>query len=289
MNREPAIVRTVAALRAQISQWRKDGRSIALVPTMGALHEGHLSLIDIGLARADRVVASIFINPKQFAPHEDFASYPRGERADITQLADRGTDMAFIPPVSEIYPENFSTSVAVANLTEQLCGASRPHFFGGIATVVTKLLNQVQADFAIFGEKDYQQLLVIRRLARDLDIPTQILGAPIIREADGLAMSSRNQYLTVEQRAVATRFNQILSQTADDIARGGDTAAALLRGQRELASAGFDQIDYLEVRDATTLAAITGTLDRPARIFGAVILGETRLIDNMPVEPHTHP
>ena len=286
MTKTLGIVRTIADLRARTRQWRDHGETSALVPTMGALHDGHLSLVDIGRTAADRVVATIFVNPKQFAPSEDFDSYPRGEHADLALLTDRQADLVFIPPAAEMYPDNFSTSVAVAGLTEQLCGASRPHFFGGVATVVAKLLIQAQTDFAIFGEKDYQQLLVIRRMARDLDIPTQILGAPIIREADGLAMSSRNEYLTPDQRKLAGRFNLILSETADAVACGAEIEVALSQGLKELNSAGFDQTDYLDIRDDTTLAAMSGTLDCPARIFGAVILGETRLIDNMIVTPN---
>ncbi len=286
MTKKLAIVRTVADLLTQVRTWRDLGESSALVPTMGALHEGHLSLIDVARATADHVVATIFVNPKQFAPSEDFDSYPRGEQADIALLEDRQADLVYIPAPAEMYPEDFSTSVTVTGISEPLCGASRPHFFSGVATVVAKLLIQAQTDFAVFGEKDYQQLLIIKRMARDLDIPTKILGAAIIRETDGLAMSSRNAYLTPHQRSVATRFNQVLAETADEIATGSDIGSALARGRDALVTAGFDQIDYLEVRDGDTLAAVTGKMDRAARIFGAVVLGDTRLIDNMIVAPN---
>lgn len=278
-------VRTVADLRARVGEWRSRGERSALVPTMGALHEGHLSLVDVAKASAQRVVVSIFVNPKQFAPSEDFSTYPRDEQDDLAKLAARGADLAFVPGPEEMYPPDFSTSVAVSDLTEMLDGASRPHFFGGVATVVAKLLIQAQCDYAVFGEKDYQQLLVVRRMARDLDIPTEIIGAPIIREPDGLAMSSRNAYLDRNERQLAGQLNVALRRMAAAIAQGTEIDIALAEGRQSLRDAGFPDIDYLEVRDAERLEALSGRLDRPARLFIAVMLGKTRLIDNVAVGP----
>ncbi len=252
---------------------------------MGALHDGHLSLVDVAKTHAQRTVVSIFVNPKQFAPSEDFSTYPRDETKDLDKLAARGADLAFVPGPEEMYPPNFSTSVAVSDLTEMLDGASRPHFFGGVATVVAKLLIQAQCDCAVFGEKDYQQLLVVRRMARDLDIPTEIIGAPIVREPDGLAMSSRNAYLDENERQIAGQLNVVLRSTAAAIKEGAEIEAAQEAGRRHLQNAGLNNIDYFELRDARTLEELNGTLDRPARLFVAVMLGKTRLIDNVAVEP----
>ncbi len=284
MTETISIVRTVTDLRAAVREWRRRGDRTALVPTMGALHEGHLSLVDVAKASAQRVVVSIFVNPKQFAPSEDFSTYPRNEDTDLAKLAARNADLAFIPGLEEMYPPGFSTSVAVSDLTEMLDGASRPHFFGGVATVVAKLLLQAQCDYAVFGEKDYQQLLVVRRMARDLAIATEIIGAPIIREPDGLAMSSRNAYLDESERQIAGRINIILYQTASAIAQGAAIDSALGDGKRQLLEAGFEDLDYFEVRDAETLEALNGALDRPARLFFAAMLGKTRLIDNVAIE-----
>lgn len=281
------IVRNVADLRSAVSRWRATGGTVALVPTMGALHDGHLSLVRLGKKKADRVVASIFINPAQFAPHEDLDAYPRQEREDLVKLASAGCDLAFLPAPEEMYPDGFATSVSVDGLSEGLCGASRPHFFGGVATVVTKLLNQARADIAIFGEKDYQQLLIIRRLARDLDTGTHIIGAPIIREPDGLAMSSRNQYLSIEEREVAGQLNLLLRSACQSIAEGATVAQTLAGCQDRLLSAGFDKVDYLECRDGRDLAPLSGSLSGDtlanARLFAAALIGKTRLIDNMAV------
>ena len=285
MTETISIVRTVVDLRAAVREWCRQGDRTALVPTMGALHEGHLSLVDVAKASARRVVVSIFVNPKQFAPSEDFSTYPRNEEIDLAKLSARNADLAFIPGPEEMYPPSFSTSVAVSDLTEMLDGASRPHFFGGVATVVAKLLLQAQCDYAVFGEKDYQQLLVVRRMARDLDIPTEIIGAPIIREPDGLAMSSRNAYLDENERKIAGRINVILYQIASAIAQGTAIGDALDDGRRQFREAGFGDLDYFEFRDAETLEAMSGTFDRPARLFFAAMLGKTRLIDNVAIEP----
>lgn len=279
------VVRTVKALRARIDAWRSAGLSVGLVPTMGALHEGHLSLVRRSNSLAERTVASIFVNPAQFAPHEDFNSYPRQEAGDLALLQQAGCRLAFIPTRDEMYPEGFQTSISVSSLAQGLCGASRPQFFGGVATVVCKLLNQARPDIAVFGEKDYQQLLVIRRMVRDLNMSVEIIGAPIIREADGLAMSSRNAYLTADERKVAGSLNKIIAEIAARLERGEDVDAALRFGRAQITESGFDRIDYLEVRSADMLKPQgPGPIDRASRVFVAAILGRTRLIDNWPVE-----
>lgn len=280
------VVRTVKALRARVDGWRASGETVGLVPTMGALHDGHLSLIRRANSLATRTVASIFVNPAQFAPHEDFGAYPRQEASDLELLQKAGCHLAYVPAREEMYPDGFQTSVAVSNVSEGLCGASRPHFFGGVATVVCKLLNQVRPDVAIFGEKDYQQLLVIRRMVKDLNMSVDIIGAPIVREADGLAMSSRNAYLSADERMIAGRLNHVLKSMAEELEKGGDVAAAIDAGRRDIESAGFTRVDYLEVRGADLLQQMgPGPITRPSRIFAAAILGKTRLIDNWPVEP----
>ncbi len=276
------IVRDVAALRASVTAWRREGRSVALVPTMGALHEGHLSLIRAGKARCDRVVASLFVNPRQFAPQEDFDRYPRDEAGDAALLASAGCDLLFAPDRAAMYPEGFATSVIVANVSTPLEGEFRPHFFAGVATVVTKLLLQCSPDAAFFGEKDYQQLLVIRRLARDLDIPAEIVGCETVREPDGLAMSSRNAYLSQAERAIAGRLNLILKATAAAIRGGSAIAEAEADMRAEIAAAGFAAIDYAAACDSETLAPLSD-LSRPGRILAAAWIGKTRLIDNLPI------
>lgn len=277
-------VRTVAELRARVAAWRGRGERVALTPTMGALHEGHLSLVRLGQAHARRVVATIFVNPTQFGANEDLAAYPRDEARDAAMLTAAGCDLLFAPPVAEMYPPGFATRVIVDGLTGVLCGAVRPGHFDGVAQVVTKLLNQAQADVAIFGEKDWQQLAVIRRLAADLDIPTRILGAPIQREADGLAMSSRNRYLTPAERAVAGSLNRIIAAAAARIVRGADIAAEMAQARADLLAAGFASVDYVETRDAASLAEVVRfDPSRPARVFAAARLGRARLIDNLPV------
>ncbi len=262
---------------------RRSGRRVVLVPTMGNLHRGHLALIRRARQDAPFTVVSIFVNPTQFAPNEDFAAYPRDEGDDIAKLEQFSTDLLFAPGVDEMYADDFSTAVSVSGLSDGLCGASRPHFFGGVATVVAKLLIQALPDRAYFGEKDYQQLLIVRRLARDLDIPTRSAGVPTVREADGLAMSSRNWYLSPVQREVAPALYRVLRSVAQAAAAGEACAEAAGRGREMLAAAGFSKIDYLAIRDAETLEPIDRA-DRPARVLAAAFLGITRLIDNVAVE-----
>lgn len=282
----PRIVRTVAELRAQVAAWRAEGLSVALVPTMGALHEGHLSLMRQGAASCDRVVATIFVNPTQFAPTEDLDAYPRREAQDVVALHDAGVPLLFAPSVVEMYPEGFSTTVTVAEVSEGLCGARRPGHFAGVATVVAKLLLQALPDVAIFGEKDYQQLQVIRRMARDLDIPVRIEGGETVREEDGLALSSRNAYLTAEERAIAPALHRVLVEVAARLSHGAVPAQALADGMAVLAAEGFAPIEYLELRDAETLAPTPThgpAPGRPGRLLVAAWLGKTRLIDNIAV------
>jgi pantoate--beta-alanine ligase len=255
-----------------------------MVPTMGALHEGHLSLCRIALAHAERLVVSIFVNPKQFAPTEDLAAYPRPFAADVEKLAGIGAHVVFAPAVEEMYRPNFSTLVHVGGVSEGLCAAARPTHFDGVSTVVAKLLLQCLPDVAVFGEKDYQQLLIIKRLVRDLDIPVAIIPGPTAREADGLALSSRNLYLTHNERPVAPELQQTLQSTAAAIQSGTAVEAAVEQGVARLSRAGFDPVEYLELRDAETLEPMRA-LDRPARLLVAARLGKTRLIDNIAVLP----
>jgi pantoate--beta-alanine ligase len=277
------IARTIVDLRSHIADWRKSAERVGLVPTMGALHEGHLALVRSARAECQRVVATIFVNPKQFAPNEDLASYPRREVADLAMLASACVDLVFIPGTTEIYPAEFATTVRVAGLTDCLCGAHRAGHFDGVATVVTKLLLQSLPDTAYFGEKDYQQLLVVRRLARDLDIPVRIVGVPTVREADGLALSSRNAYLSPAERRVAPNLARILRRIGAALAaQPGAVASEIAQGRGGLESAGL-AVEYLEIREADTLAPVTETVIGPARVFAAVHLGRTRLIDNFPI------
>lgn len=275
-------VRTVAALREAVRRWRQAGDTVGLVPTMGALHAGHMALVRAAQAAARRTVATIFVNPTQFGPQEDLAAYPRDEAADRATLQAAGTDLLFAPAVATMYPPGFATTVAVAALTEPLCGRFRPGHFAGVATVVTKLLLQALPDVACFGEKDYQQLLVIRRLVRDLDIPVRVLGVPTVREADGLALSSRNRYLAPAERRIAAALPRTLRELARAIEAGAAIAPALAAATAALRAAGFDKLDYLELRDPETLAP-RERLDGPARLFAAAWIGRTRLIDNWPV------
>jgi pantoate--beta-alanine ligase len=277
-------VRTVVDLRSAIASWRRSGETVALVPTMGALHAGHLSLLELAHARCQRIVVSLFINPTQFGPKEDYAAYPRDEAADAAKLAAAGADLLYAPAVSEMYPEGFATQVTVRRLTEHLCGPYRPSHFEGVATVVTKLLLQSLPDVAVFGEKDWQQLQVIRRLARDLDIPVAIAGAPTMREADGLAMSSRNAYLSPSERAIAASLNRGLRELAQAVARGEPCRAAEEHALRVLLENGFTSVDYVTVADAETLQPIERIGKRPARAFAAAWLRRTRLIDNVAID-----
>ena len=283
-----AVVRTVQALRERVHGWRDAGFTVGLVPTMGALHDGHLSLVDRIRHDAGRVVVSIFVNPKQFGPSEDFQQYPRDEAADLERLAAAGVDLVFAPALAEVYPPGFGTRVIVTGVTRDMEGAHRPDFFEGVATVVTKLLTQCQPDVAIFGEKDYQQLVTIRRLVRDLDLPVRILAGPLIREPDGLAAASRNAYLDTDQRRTAGQLNVVLAHMVAR-AEAGEPLADLERtGRQRLIDAGFDSVDYLTFRDGETLAPID-RLDRPARLLVVARLGGVRLLDNMAVAPGLSP
>ncbi len=277
------ITPSISQLRRQLTQWREEGANIALVPTMGALHEGHISLVRQANTVAQRVVVSIFVNPTQFAPHEDFAAYPRTFKADCDKLAGTGVvDLVFAPPPEEVYPPGFATSLTVGGPALGLESDFRPHFFGGVATVVAKLLLAVMPDIAIFGEKDFQQLLVVRQMATDLGLPTDIIGAAIVREPNGLALSSRNVYLTPGERLVAVQLNRILADSCKQIRAGAPIVEIETRSAVTLREAGFDIVDYVAVRDAGTLAPIE-QLSKPARILAAAKIGRTRLIDNMPV------
>ena len=277
-------VRKVDELRRVVAQWHRAGDIVALVPTMGALHRGHLTLVAQAKALADRVIASIFVNPTQFGPNEDFARYPRDEAADAEKLAAAHCDLLYAPDIGEIYPAGFVTTVSAGPLAEPLCGRFRPGHFAGVATVVTKLLLQSRADLACFGEKDYQQLQIIRRVVRDLDIPVRIEGVPTVREEDGLALSSRNAYLSPEERRIAPALHRVLTEVAARAAAGAPPDEAAAWGAAALIEAGFTKLDYLEIRDAETLAPLTA-LARPGRAFAAAWLGRTRLIDNVPLPP----
>lgn len=281
MTRKPTTVRTVGDLRKQVGAWSKAGETVGLVPTMGALHDGHLSLVTLAKSRADRVVVSIFVNPTQFGPREDFTRYPRDEQGDITKLGKAGVDLVFAPETAEMYPQDFSTQVKVSDLTEDLCGAARPNHFDGVATVVAKLLMQCAPGVAVFGEKDYQQLLVIKRLVRDLNIPVEIVAAPIVREEDGLALSSRNAYLSPSERKIAPMLYQTILEVAADLAKGRGCDDAVVAARFKLDAAGF-RVNYVAVRDPDTLKPLSGPVAR-ARVLAAVFLGKTRLIDNVAV------
>jgi pantoate--beta-alanine ligase len=279
------IVRSVAALRTRTGEWRRRGETVGLVPTMGALHEGHLALVRRARALCDHAVATIFVNPTQFGPNEDFARYPRDEAADARQLVAGGCELLFAPDVGEMYPPGFSTTITVGAVAEGLCGPFRPGHFAGVATVVAKLLLQAQPDVACFGEKDYQQLQVIKRMVRDLDLPVRIEGVATVREADGLALSSRNRYLSPDERGRAVTIFRVLSGISEEVGAGRRSIeAALAWGRGELAAAGFAPIDYLAICDAADLTPLT-VLDRPGRVLAAAWLGRTRLIDNLEVGP----
>ena len=279
----PRIAATVAALRAAAARWRADGAGrIGVVPTMGYLHAGHMALIAASKARCARTVVTIFVNPAQFGPNEDFADYPRDAEGDLRKLREAAVDMAFMPAAEEMYPPGFATSVSVPALAQGLCGAARPGHFDGVATVVAKLFLQCAADEAFFGEKDWQQLRIVTRMARDLDIPTEVVAVPTVREADGLAISSRNVRLDARQRAAAPNLARALRETAAAVSRGAASAEAAAKGRAILDRAGFDRVDYLECRDGDTLSPAPRAAPG-ARVFGAAWLGETRLIDNLPI------
>jgi pantoate--beta-alanine ligase len=278
------VVRSVAALRQEVSRWRNAGKTVALVPTMGALHAGHVALVERACALCDRVVVSLFVNPAQFGPNEDFARYPRDEGADAAKLAAARTDLLYAPPLEEIYPPGFAASIDVGAIAGGQDGRFRPGHFRGVATVVAKLLLQASPDVACFGEKDYQQLQVVKRLVRDLDIPVRIEGVTTVREPDGLALSSRNLYLSRAERAVAPALYRLLGETAARLEAGERAAAALADAAAALMRAGFAKLDYVEACDALTLAPLERA-DRPGRLLAAAWLGKTRLIDNVPVAP----
>ena len=283
MANRPTVVRTVPSLRRALAPFRVAGGRIALVPTMGALHAGHLELVKEARRRARRVVVSIFVNPAQFAPNEDFANYPRGLKKDITALTEVKADLIWMPSAEVMYPEGFGVRLepggpAKAGLEDKF----RPHFFGGVATVVAKLFTQTAPDFALFGEKDYQQLRVITQLAKDLDLPLKVIGVPTVREKDGLALSSRNAYLSERERAAAPTLHRVLKAVAKRIKQGEPIEIVLEEGHAEITRAGF-AVDYLEVRHALTLAPVASRKDGPIRLLVAAKIGKTRLIDNVSV------
>ena len=289
------IIRTKAELRALTQSWRRAGDSIGVVPTMGALHAGHLSLVDRACDENDRVIVTLFVNPRQFNSPEDLAKYPRTEDSDAEKLTPYGADVLYVPDGPQMYPDGFATTISVTGVSAGLCGGARPGHFDGVATVVTKLFLQCDADRAYFGEKDYQQLQVVIRLAEDLDLKTEIVGCPTVREDDGLAMSSRNLRLGPGPREIAPVIAQVLDDAARVISRGGQVAQALDKARAVLLSAGFDTIDYLELRSDPDLRLMTRA-DRPGRLFLAAWLDGVRLIDNVPVAglasvpaPEDHP
>ncbi|AVX05104.1 pantoate--beta-alanine ligase (AMP-forming) [Maritalea myrionectae] len=276
------IVRTVKELRAVQKDWHARGNVIGFVPTMGALHKGHLSLVKAAQAQSDKVIVSIFVNPTQFNDPKDLQAYPRTEQTDLEQLDPLGVDLVYLPSADEMYGQGFATKVSVAGLTDCLCGASRPGHFDGVATVVSKMLLQTGADKAFFGEKDFQQLQVIRRVVADLNIDIDVIGCPTMREHDGLAMSSRNMRLSEEGRRIAPQLHQIMQQSAEAIKGGTPIERAMSTAKSELADAGFGKVDYFEVRELENLELATN-LDRPARLFAAVFLEDVRLIDNIQI------
>lgn len=278
------IVRTIADLRSAVRGWRAAGESVSVVPTMGALHEGHLSLVRAARERSGRVIVTLFVNPMQFNDPADLSVYPRTEADDAAKLAAFGVDLLYAPAASEIYPDGFATNVSVAGISDGLCGAARAGHFDGVATIVAKLFIQTAADLAFFGEKDFQQLQVVRRMARDLDIPVEIVACPTVREPDGLAMSSRNVQLSKEDRARAPVLAKTLFAAAARIEAGEPVAIVLQEAIGVLESAGVDKVDYFELRAENGLRLL-GSLNEPARLLAAVHLGETRLIDNVAVRP----
>jgi pantoate--beta-alanine ligase len=283
MSRKPLIVRTVPALRRAVDNLRAGKATVALVPTMGALHDGHVSLVRLAKRRATKVIVSIFVNPAQFAPTEDFGSYPRTWQADLAKLTAEKVDLIWYPEVKAMYPDGFATRIVPEGpATVGLEDRFRPHFFGGVATVVCKLFTQCRPDVAIFGEKDFQQLRVVTRMAEDLDLGVKVIGSKTVRERDGLAMSSRNVYLSPEERRAAPELHRAMKESAARLKAGDEIAGALAGGREIIAAAGF-ALDYFEVRHAETLAQVTSTGDGPLRILVAARLGTTRLIDNIAV------
>jgi pantoate--beta-alanine ligase len=281
MPRSPTICRTLPALRKVREDFAARGQTVALVPTMGALHRGHLALVNAARRRSDRVIVSIFVNPTQFAPHEDFGSYPRTFARDIDALTEARVDVVWAPTPQIMYPEGFATRIEPAGAAKVgLEDKFRPHFFGGVATVVAKLFIQTRPDVALFGQKDYQQLRVIMQMAKDLDLPVKVVGIPTVRERDGLAMSSRNAYLSADERAIAPTLHQVLKECAQRIKDREPVATVLTRGREAIAEAGF-ALDYLEARHALTLEPIRSGDEGPVRLLVAAKLGSTRLIDNL--------
>ncbi|MBB6466635.1 pantoate--beta-alanine ligase [Aminobacter lissarensis] len=275
------VVETIAALRSQVRAWRAEGLKVALVPTMGALHDGHVSLMRAALERADRCVVSIFVNPRQFAPTEDLDKYPRQLALDLDRLEKAGVHLAFTPGVDEVYPQGFATSISVGGPSSGLETDFRPAFFDGVATVVGKLFIQSEPDLAVFGEKDYQQLCVVKKLCRDLDLPVEVLGSPTIRDTEGLAMSSRNAYLSAEELEIARQLNKLLRKAASQLQSGADEQATMAAARQAILDAGFDVVDYVEARESVTLAP--WRKDRDGRVLVAARLGKTRLIDNVEI------
>lgn len=278
------IIRDADILKREIAALREGGGAIAFVPTMGALHAGHIALVAEARRRARHVVASIFVNPTQFGPSEDLAAYPRREASDAAMLDEEGCAILWAPDVATMYPDGPAATVHVRGVGEGLDGDARPGHFDGVATVVARLFDQVRPDIALFGEKDYQQLAVIRQMVADMGLPVEIIGVPTQRDADGLALSSRNAYLSEEERAAARTLPRALGEAAQAIADGAPVAEALEKARARLEGAGFDPVDYVELRDAATLGPMAA-LDRPARLLAAARMGKTRLIDNLPVEP----
>lgn len=277
------IISAPKELYADVQAWRRDGHKVAVVPTMGALHSGHLSLVKLAQARADKVIATVFVNPKQFERAKDLDTYPNTKDADRKALSELGVDLLFAPSNADVYPDGFSTTVHVAGISDDLCGSHRPGHFDGVATVVTKLLTMTGADIAIFGEKDWQQLQVIKRLVLDLNLPVEIISGATVREDDGLAKSSRNLRLSKEQRAIAPRLSEIMFETAAEIRAGGDIEALSDAALKKLLEAGFAEVDYFDLRRADSLVKVSKLGDAPLRLLAAAWLGSVRLIDNIEV------